>query len=215
MAFSGVCVIQIAGDKYPPQRVKFSFSDEDVGTLNGFLREAEMLDKSMVANGGFPVSLNLSARVGQPVTISSVEPSDDERAIFLHRMRPFQLQDERYHFGRVRNIVARGTPSSDFLRSYLKQLKAVFSGATMRDLVRVSLGEATLNSEAFLDAWLNASEYHRDDGKLSALLNGRQPPDDSYARPILMFLLRNKIDAVLALGSIIERILRSRDETAA
>src|ERR1035437_5278643 len=112
MTFSGSCVITLAGGRYEPQTVAFSFADEQVQVLRGYLADAERLERSVTANGGLPVSLNLSVAVGQPVSIRGSVPTDDQRAIYLHRLRPFQLHDEPYQFGKVKNVVARGTASS-------------------------------------------------------------------------------------------------------
>lgn len=209
MTFSGSCLITLAGGRYEPQTVAFSFTDEQVQVLRGYLAEAERLERSVTANGGFPVSLNLSAAVGQPVSISGSEPTDDQRAIYLHRIRPFHLQDEPYQFGKVKNVLARGTASSDFMQMYLRRASDMFSGAAMQQQVRIAAGDAVLNSDALFTAWLNAVEYHRDETKMLALLKGKSLPDEAFSRRIFVLLLRAKVDAVLALGNIINRILAS------
>jgi hypothetical protein len=209
MPLSGSCIIEIAAGRHAPETVSFSFTDEQVDLLRGYLSEAERLEKSVLANGGFAVSFHLSATAGEPVKISGVEPTDDQRAIFLHRLRPFQLQNEPYQFGKIKNVVAQGTASSPFMQSYLDRTKDVFTGTAMQDQMRVSIGDAILNSETALTAWLYAGEYHRDETKMIAFLKGKQPPPDNIARPIFMMLLRSKIDAVLALGNIVHRILSS------
>jgi hypothetical protein len=76
MPLSGSCIIEIAGGRHAPEAVSFSFTDEQVDLLRGYLREAERLEKC--------------------------------RAIFLHRLRPFQLQNEPYQFGKIKNVVAQG-----------------------------------------------------------------------------------------------------------
>jgi hypothetical protein len=215
MQHSGSCIIEIAGGRHPPEAVSFSFSDDQVELLRGYLSEAERLEKSLLANGGFPVSLNLSATVGQPVKLSGVQPTDDQVAIFVHRLRPFQLQKEPYQFGKIKNIVAQGTVSSPFMQSYLDRTTDMFTGAAMQQQVQISIGDAILNSEAALIAWLYAVEYHRDETKMIALLKGKQPPPEQLARPIFMMLLRAKIDAVLALGNIVHRLSTSPEETRA
>lgn len=215
MPHSGSCIIEIAGGRYPPEAVPFSFTDEQVELLRGYLCEAKRLEQSVLANGGFAVSFNLSATVGQPAKITGVEPTDDQRAILLHRIRPFQLQKEPYQFGKIKNVVAQGTSSSKFMQSYLDRAKDMFTGAAMQQQVRISIGDAILNSEAALTAWLYAVEYHRDETKMIALLKGKQPPPEQLARPLFMMLLRAKIDAVLALGNIIHRFLSAPNETRA
>ena len=215
MPLFGSCIIEIAGGRYPPEAVPFSFPDEQVDLLRGYLGEAQRLERSVLANGGFAVSLNLSATIGQPAKITGVEPTDDQLAIFLHRLRPFQLQKEPYQFGKVKNVVAQGTSSSKFMQSYLDRAKDMFTRVAMQQQVRISIGDAILNSEAALTAWLYAVEYHRDDAKMIALLKGKQPPPEQLARPIFMMLLRYKIDAVLALGNIVHRFLSSPNEVRA
>jgi hypothetical protein len=157
----------------------------------------------------------LSAIVGQPIEIRGVQPTDDQTAIFVHRLRPFQLQNEPYQFGKIKNTVAQGTSSSKFMQSYLDRTKDMFTGAAMQQQVRISIGDELLNSEKALIAWLYAAEYHRDETKMIALLKENRPPPEQLARPIFMMLLRAKIDAVLALGNIVHRLLSSLDEVRA
>jgi hypothetical protein len=144
-----------------------------------------------------------------------VEPTDDQRAIFLHRLRPFQLQKEPYQFGKIKNVVAVATASSPFMQSYLDRAKDMFTGRAMQDQMRVSLGETIVNSETAMTAWLYAGEYHRDKTTMIAFLNGMALPPENIMRPLLMLLLRSKIDAILALGNIIHRILSSAGEISA
>ena len=215
MPLSGSCVIEIAGGRHAPETVSFTLSDEDVELLHGYLNDAQRLERSLIANGGFPVSLQLSAQVGEQVTVSSVEPTDDQRAIFLHRLRPFQLQKEPYQFGKIKNVVAVATASSPFMQSYLDRAKDMFTGREMQEQMRVSLGETIVNSEPAMTAWLYAGEYHRDKTKMIAFLKGRALPPESIMRPLLMLLLRSKIDAILALGNIIHRMFSSAGEISA
>jgi hypothetical protein len=214
MPFSGSCIIEIAGGRHAPQPVTFSFSDEHVSVLRGYLAEALRLERSVNANGGFPVSINFSGTVGQPIAISGSTPTDDQLAIFLHRLRPFQLQNEPYQFGKIKNILAQGTSSSRFMQSYVERAKDMFTGVAMQQQIQISMGDALLNSEKALTAWLYAAEYHRDDAKMIALLKGRQPPPETLARPVFMALLRYKIDAVLALANIVNRFLSSAEPSA-
>jgi hypothetical protein len=95
------------------------------------------------------------------------------------------------------------------MQAYLKRTKGMFFGTALQQQMQVSVGDAALTSEVALTAWLNADEYHRDETKMIALLKGKQLPSDDIVRPILAMLIRYKIDAVLALGNIIHRILSS------
>ena len=89
------------------------------------------------------------------------------------------------------------------MQSYVERAKDMFTGVAMQQQIQISMGDALLNSEKALTAWLYAVEYHRDDAKMIALLKGRQPPPETLARPVFMALLRYKIDAVLALANIV------------
>lgn len=214
MTFAGSCSIEIAGGKRLPETISFSFADQQVVRMRGYLNEAMRLEASVLANGGFAISLCISGTVGQSIRLDGTEPTNDQLAIFLHRLRPFQLQKEPYSFGRIKNVVAQGTASSPFLHAYLERTKDMFFGVAMQEQVRISLGDMILNSEAALDAWLYAVEYHRDDKKMIALLKPGQGIPDGLARPVFMMLLRAKVDAVLALGNIINRILTSPTATS-
>ena len=122
---------------------------------------------------------------------------------------------QELHVMRIKNVVAVATASSPFMQSYLDRAKDMFTGRAMQEQMRVSLGETIVNSERAMTAWLYAGEYHRDKTKMIAFLKGRALPPENIVRPLLMLLLRSKIDAILALGNIIHRILSSAGEISA
>jgi hypothetical protein len=211
MSVAGTCLIHVAGREHV-ESVPFTFSAEDIALLRSYLGEAQRLQGSILANGGFPVSMQISATIGEPSDIGGKQPTDDQLAIFLHRLRPFQLQRERHHFGKVKNVVARGTAASDFMKSYLSRTADMFFGHAMPLRMSIREGE-TLDYEALVTAWLNAEEYHRDDTKMRAVLKGQERIPDRFARPIIMLILKHKVDAVLALGNIIYNLLFCLDHT--
>ena len=110
----------------------------------------------------------------------------------------------KYHFG-----------LDEDAHKYLDRAKDMFTGKAMQEQMRVSLGETIVNSEPAMTAWLYAGEYHRDKTKMIAFLKGRALPPESIMRPLLMLLLRSKIDAILALGNIIHRMFSSAGEISA
>ncbi len=193
-------------DGRPIERVRFVVDDADEKVLRAFLREAEALEEALLRQGGFGASYHISWSLGQPLMISGTEPDADQRAVILHRLRPFLLQDEALYFHSVRGIVARST-ESPFLQDWLRQTKARFTSKHSQQQFLISVSDVVLNSEAALNSWLYGFEYHRDEAKSVALIKAHDPVPVDSSRPIFIMMLREKATAILHLGHVVRKIL--------
>jgi hypothetical protein len=193
-------------DGRPAQHARFTIAAGDVGVLRSYLAEALILERTVNGWGGIEARLHVSFRMGEPLEISVTEPSPDHRAVLLHRLRPFLLEREPFSFHRTRGIVARGS-EGDFMRERLAQIKQLFTGAHLRSQVVVEVNDLVVNSEATLDRWLNAFEYHRDEAEALALIRQHDPIPLDASRPIFISLLVDKMKAILHLGHIIHKML--------
>jgi hypothetical protein len=211
-----------------PERISISFrlrdpdkletadvelSSEDLAVLRAYLTEAFHLESAMQRQGGFAASYNFSWKLGEPLRISGTEPDADQRAVILHRLRPFLLDREPLYFNKVRGIVARSTSSPE-LGEWLVQTKLRFTSRLLQQQVIIKIGDLVINSEQALDKWLNAFEYHRDEDKAVELIKEHDPIPVDSSRPIFIMILREKATSVLHLGWLINQILAAVDKRA-
>lgn len=196
------------GDDRPPETVPFKLAASDEALLGAFLRDATELEKVLLALGPDAVRFTVSAQKGDVAVFGRKEPTVLERAALLHHLRPFVLENEPYSFYKAKGIVDRSS-ESPFLQNRLREIKHLFSGNSLRAQMVMSRGDVVVNSESVLKKWLNAFEYHRDPIKAQQLEEslGGLPLDST--RPIFLMLLISKGQAVLHLGHIIDKMLRS------
>jgi hypothetical protein len=86
-------------------------------------------------------------------------PIDDELAAYLHRYRPFGLENESTYFYNIVNLLSKNVESTVF-RSSLKHLRHMFSGRHMNETqIKIEANDVVLNCDRFFMDWL---KYHRD-----------------------------------------------------
>jgi hypothetical protein len=205
MALQGGLTFQFA-DGRPIQHARFTLGDADEPVLRQFLNEALALQDALRRQGGFAASYHFSWSVEKGVEINGTEPTDDQRAVVLHRLRPFLLEGEACYFHSVRGIVARST-DTPFLHDWLRQTKARFMGKLLERKVIISVGDLVLTSERALNQWLYGFEYHRDEAKSVALIKVHDPVPVDSSRPIFIMMLQEKAVAVLHLAHVVHKML--------
>ncbi len=133
----------------------------------------------------------------------TVLPSDDDADAFLHRMRRFILKREPIFFKAVCNIISRRVDLPMCTEAIDKQ-KDRF--ACKRLGFSIQAGPLVLTSDAALEKWLYACEYHEDDDKpqdLAALYEIFPKP---AARALFLTSLLEKAAAVATVASLIDAI---------
>jgi hypothetical protein len=208
MGISGIAIFEFADDR-PSERVPVSFSADEANLLGAFLVEAAALNQKVIEWGGIPASIHFKGEKGGPVKFEVTEPSDDQRAVLLHRLRPFLLEREPFSFKRTRSLVGRGS-SHPFLGERLRQLKILYSCERLRQQFRIERKDFLFNSEHALNRWLNAAEYHRDPSAAAELCEAQGALPTEVARAIFVGMLATKTTAVFHLGNVIHTILNKR-----
>ena len=185
-----------------PEETPFAIDDVRLPLLHAFVSEALVLEEIVRALGTNPVSVSISARVGEATKVSSRVPSRMELSALLHHLRPFVLEEEPYSFYKVRKWLGASSESA-VLKAWLKQIKRRFEGQTIRDQMVISSATAIINSEGTLKQWLNAKEYHRDADRKEQLATsvGIAPVDIS--EPVFVMLIYQKAVAVLHLANLV------------
>ncbi len=202
------------GDGKPSVDVAFELTAQSRSYLEGFLAEAMVLQDAMLRMGDAKWSYRMTLSVDQPPQVSGEEPNADQRAILLYRLRPFVLEKERYFFQKARTALAQSSTST-FLQDRLKDVKTLFTSKNLSEQVLVNFSGLNLNSEAALQKWLNAFEYHRDESKAIELIKAHEFVSIESSRPLFMMMLQHKARATLHLAYIANKMLNDAREAPA
>lgn len=176
------------------------FEDDEWCTLERFVDAESQLAATRLRQSRASVSYEVRGNfeTGE-LSAQTVVPDDDEIGAFLHRLRPFVLNDEPTNFGRVCNLLTRRIVDERF-RQVIAGRKAVYFSKRFRAMVTITstteAGSAEINSEETLQNWLNGFEYHRDKDKRDAIdrLHWLLPVESS--KPIFLSMLLEKADAI-------------------
>jgi hypothetical protein len=189
-----------------PERLNVEVRDEDWNTLVSFLDDFDRLAATRVANGGqVRVRFRFDAQGG--FASSGEMPPDDDVAAFLHRLRPFVLNDERSNFYRVCNVLGRAIAHRG-VTAMLQRQRDEFSGRVFQSQIQISSNRTVINSEEVLQNWLNAYEYHRDADRREELaqIHHDQFPLEAM-RPVLFSMLIDKTRAIAAVADVVRMIV--------
>jgi hypothetical protein len=151
-------------DNNTPIEFSGTIEDSEWELLNLFTQYAEELFTSNWAKNGFPASMNIHWEQGSNAQVDTQLPLWDDVEVFLHRLRPFILQNEETNFYRITNYLYK-LIDQPFLRSFIADQREYYSGKMMQNTIKISSNDVLINSEKVLLDWLNAYEYHRDSQK--------------------------------------------------
>ena len=196
-------------DGEPEDTVRGEFDHDEWGVLSQFVQLAEKLVASEFVQSGAGSRLNVQYQKGKGVRFEATVPPEEQISSFLHRLRPFVLNDESTNFGRVSNVLSKHCQGTAAIQ-LIKGLKFQFSGKGTQSLVTITSNDVILNSDNALMLWLNAHEYHHDPEKICALegLHKIIPLEGSI--PIFIWLLSEKAHAIVGLASMI-RLIQGED----
>ena len=188
------------------------FPDDVWEVLCRFIQYAgDLLSTSMVRDGTH-VTARLHGKKGKGITAQAVIPSSDKLAAFLHRLRPFVLQDEPTNFYKICNLVSRHIENAA-VRDWLKELRSLYSGDQFRSQVRIEYDSVLINCEETLKQWLYGFEYHKDKSKQQGLQLLHKLLPLEYSRAIFMSMLMDKATAVLLISKCLIEAPMSREVT--
>lgn len=182
--------------------VASEFEDSEWELLIRFTEYAEQL-----AALNIDLSVNYTIRwdKDQGLSYQCKLPPESAIAAFLHRMRPFVLQNEDTSFYRICNILKRRMPH-DNLRAVIERQHAEFSGRHFQTMITIDSNGVVLNADDTVTKWLNAFEYHRDADKRAELeaLHKLLPLESS--RALFLSMILDKAGAVCQIARIIHAI---------
>ena len=205
MPLKGNLTVEFA-DGREPVRFGFFVGPADELILRQFAAAHQTFAAAFQRIGGLPVSLNLSFKEGEGVKVSTEEPSEDQLAIMLHRLRPILLTEEPGSFDRTCGAVRRAA-DDEFIGKQLRRIRDIYSGADLRDQVVISRGELVLNSDTAFQHWLTGFEYHPGAKRGELVANADSLLPLQAVRSIFLMMLAEKLKAISMLALIADKLL--------
>jgi hypothetical protein len=178
------------------------FTPELKARLVAFTEAAEALNRTSFVGNWNQTHISIHMAIDGRVTNTSSLPSDDEIAAFLHRLRPFYLQKEAFHFNTVCNTIGAHI-CDDAVTDCLREWKRHYDARASRQVFEIAAAGKILNSEEFLDHYLNAYEYHYDPDRRKAIddISAHFPLEAQKA--IIVLLLSLRLNAINKLASFL------------
>jgi hypothetical protein len=158
-----------------------------------------------------PCGVSLSTCAESGFAIESDLPNADDRAILLHRLRPFVLKSEPASFARVTGVLGRRI-SQPVVRDIIRMQRQFWSGQAFIEESPIKVNGRRLNGESFLMAWLNGEEYHRDRTQAAAFESLRGSPFFHLFDWVLVSLLTDKLRAITNLAALTGLVLGESPE---
>jgi hypothetical protein len=186
-----------------------TIEDSDWETLEQFTYYAEDLLKSNWSKNGFPATLNIHWEKESSTQVITHLPLWDDVEVFLHRLRPFILQNEQTNFYRIMNYLYQLIDQPQ-LRSFISEQREIYSGKMMQSFVKISSNDVLVNSEKVLLDWLNAYEYHRDPQKKAFIEDLHQMFPLEASKVIFLHLLSDKAAAIYNITGFIRVLLNKQ-----
>lgn len=200
------CRFQL-GDGGSVESAHAEIPDDEWAVVEEFLGHAERLFNSPAAEIGVSFQLHWNSQSGFSYT--GELPHDDQIAAILHRLRPFILQKESTYLAKVCGVLAHRIEHPQF-RKMMKGILNEFMGKSFQQQMKVTVGNATLNTDEMVKNWLNGFEYHHFEDARQALEVFNTVLPEGWQRAIFISML---IDKAREVGNtlIIVRWLLHRD----
>lgn len=193
------------------ESVKAVFSDEEVSDMRCYVsRFNELLESRQ---DGL-VYADIKAKISNDRLDWLIAcPSSAECAVFLHRMRPFILNDERTYFGRIKGIIERRFVYKS-INAVLSQVGASFSVKKSDTHPSLHYGGRTYNIDDILRCWLNSCEYHTGNStrngvnQLDVIEQFKRIMPIEGIRVICLRRLNEQYDSIYKLYNFVDQMLR-------
>lgn len=186
------------------------FTDIELKVLSSFAEYAHYLGLSSYFKEEKTLKLKITWTEEDGFESESDVPDDDLISSFLHRLRPFILQEEKTYFHKICKILSRRLDNVA-IRNKIAEQKKIFDGERIRSMVVISSNEKIINSEGHLRKWLNAYEYHRDTDKQKELEELHWLlPHDTY-RALFLQMLCEKSDTIFYIQWLIKALREGND----
>lgn len=139
-------------------------------------------------------------------SIETELPDWNDVTVFLHKLRPFILNNERTYFHKVRKLLGLKF-ADEYFRGFFNLQKERFNNKRQQGSFQLTSDNEILNSEKMLYEWLNAHEYHREKEKQKFLENLHQIFPLDASKVIFLGFLLEKAQAVFNVADFIDVML--------
>ncbi|WP_243372631.1 hypothetical protein [Geotalea sp. SG265] len=126
------------------------FTEPEIRTLHLFTDYADVLGKSRFFKGEQALKFQIRWSQSEGFSSENEMPDDDYISAFLHRMRPFILQDEKTQFYNICKILSHRLDHKA-IRAKLKEHRKMFNGERVRNYIQISSSGTVVNSEETLN----------------------------------------------------------------
>ena len=180
-----------------------NFSDSQKSDMGEFLNCARRLNECALAQD-WSVLNNISIQFGNSgIQNTGSLPPDEQIEVSLHRLRPIYFNNERTNFNRIINLVSTHIKNTQIAETF-RAWKREYDGSAMQAAFTISADKTVLNSQEFLDNYLNALEYHRDKERREKIQQVAKHYPLEVQKPIVILLLFYRLSAINRLASFIE-----------
>ena len=178
------------------------FPAETKALLKQFIEIAHALNDTAFVRDWEQTKISIHLANDGRITNRSLLPSDEAIAAFLHRLRPIYLGNEPTNFNRVCNVIS-GRLKDPWFTGLIRVCKRYYDGRKSREMFEVKAGGMAINSQEFLDHYLNSLEYHRDPRRRQHIDRlAKDFPLDAQ-KPFVVLLLKMRLNAINKLTSFL------------
>lgn len=196
-----VGVTAYTGHDQPVAKCDAVFQDLEWELLVRFASFEQELATTTFVQAGMPHNVSFALSASGQSRLPELPP-DVQISEFLHKMRPFILEQEPTFYMRVQSVIGKAVAIPP-IRHRLGFFNDFWTGKVSTDFVRFSVDELTINSQEALDLWLNAFEYHRDRLKQERLEKATAVIPFPIAKAMFIDLIVLKAEAVQGLAALI------------
>jgi hypothetical protein len=186
--------------------VSLAINPAEEMTLRRYLADYDRLRASSPLASQLPCEVSITPSDDGGATVTAKLPTEDDRAILLHRMRPFILEKEPASFPRVSSLLARRV-SQPVIRKLLSDQRLLWDGRAFASQGLIRLNGRKINPGRYFSAWLNAEEYHRDPEKNLSFTSLRRSATFPLFEWVVVNVLLDKVRAVSNVAALIGVIL--------
>ncbi len=183
----------------------------DGKTFRRYLADYDRLMASRPLKAQIPCDFEITPSDLGGATMKSNLPGDDDRAILLHRMRPFILDREPASFARVASLLSRRIPQPVVLE-LLSLQRRLWDGRSFASQGLIKVNGRKINPTRYVSTWLNAEEYHRDPEKAASFESLRRSAAFPLFEWIAMSLVTDKLRAISNVAALVGVLLRESPE---
>jgi len=133
-----------------------------VETLGLFKYRAQELGGTRMLTKGFNPGLSVKWDRMQGLRFESSEPDEEDLRSFLLTFRQFVSPKEPVHLLHIYNV-CREVLTSDELKGYLVQSRAVWKRALKNAGIDLTIDDVKMTPEHVADLWINGVYFHNDD----------------------------------------------------